>query len=207
MNILATVPQADPLGPASGGIPLTPQEFDRAVFQEGWRYELINGVLVVTPLPVNNEVDPSDELGYLLRDYRHHHPNGHCLDHTAFERTIRSKKNRRRVDRAIWAGLGRLPRTHEVPTIAVEFVSRGKRNWLRDYVLKRAEYLQAGVKEYWLIDRFRRTLAVFTRGRGRVRRRVYSEDHVYSTELLPGFELPLARLLELADRWAEDQPE
>jgi hypothetical protein len=30
------------------------------------------------------------------------------------------------------------------------------------------------------------------------------EHEVYCTDLLPGFELPLGRLLSVADRWAEE---
>ena len=37
------------LGPRSAGVLLTTEEFDRARFVEGWRYELINEVLVVSP--------------------------------------------------------------------------------------------------------------------------------------------------------------
>ena len=51
----------------------------------------------------------------------------------------------------IWAGLGRLPNPkRDVPTIAFESVSAGKRNWKRDYVDKREEYLEAGVVEHGL---------------------------------------------------------
>ncbi len=50
----------------------------------------------------------------------------------------------------------------EAPTIVVEFVSRGKVNQERDYIAKRAEYREIGVREYWVIDRFRRTLTVYT---------------------------------------------
>ena len=39
------------LGPRSAGVLLTTEEFDRARFVEGWRYELINEVLVVSPIP------------------------------------------------------------------------------------------------------------------------------------------------------------
>ena len=61
----------------------------------------------------------------------------------------------------IWAGLGRAPNPRkDVPTIVVEFVSEGKRNRVRDYREKRAEYLAAGVREYWIIDRFRRTQTI-----------------------------------------------
>ena len=39
------------LGPRSAGVLLTTEEFDRARFVEGWRYELINEVLVVFQFP------------------------------------------------------------------------------------------------------------------------------------------------------------
>jgi hypothetical protein len=38
-------------GPESNGILLTPAEFDKADFEDGWRYELVNGVLIVTISP------------------------------------------------------------------------------------------------------------------------------------------------------------
>lgn len=49
------------LGPSSAGISLTPREFDRAAFEEGWRYELIHGVLVVSPSPLEMERDLNEE--------------------------------------------------------------------------------------------------------------------------------------------------
>jgi hypothetical protein len=42
---------------------LTPAEFDHAQFREGWRYELINGVLIVSPSPSRKERDPNEESG------------------------------------------------------------------------------------------------------------------------------------------------
>ena len=41
-------------------------------------------------------------------------------------------------------------------------MSAGKVNQERDYVAKRAEYREIGVREYWVIDRFRRTLTVYS---------------------------------------------
>ena len=88
-----------------------------------------------------------------------------------------------------------------MPTIAVEFVSAGKRNWIRDYETKRDEYLAAGVKEYWIIDRFDRTMTVYSPGRDGPNIRLVQEAETYQTDLLPGFELPLAKLLAEADKW------
>ena len=120
------------LGPRSAGLLLTLSEFDHARIQKGWRYELINGVLVVSPNPSRQERAPNETLGHWLHDYQEGHPQGSALDATLPEEEIETKQNRRRVDRAIWAGLGRDPEEGEAPTIAVEFVSKGKINQERD---------------------------------------------------------------------------
>ena len=191
------------LGPRSAGVLLTTEEFDRARFVEGWRYELINEVLVVSPIPSLNERDPNEELGRWLRNYQESHPQGSALDATIGEQTIETKKNRRRADRVIWAGLGHLPDPNETPTIIIELVSKGKINQERDYVAKRAEYREIGVKEYWIIDRFSKTMTVCIFAADRDQEHVIAADQTYATTLLPGYELPLRRLLELAERWGK----
>ncbi len=191
------------LGPRSAGVLLTTEEFDRARFVEGWRYELINEVLVVSPIPSLNERDPNEELGRWFRNYQESHPQGSALDLTIGEQTIETKKNRRRADRVIWAGLGRLPDPNETPTIIIELVSKGKINQERDYVAKRAEYREIGVKEYWIIDRFSKTMTVCIFAADRDQELVIAADQTYATTLLPGYELPLRRLLELAERWGK----
>ena len=180
---------------------LSPWEFDGADFEPGWRYELVYGVLIVNPVPLLEERDPNEELGRWLRNYQESHPEGSSLDFTVSEQTVHIGSHRRRVDRAIWAGLGRLPKKSESPTIAVEFVSEGKRNQQRDYEIKREEYRTAGVLEYWVVDRFKHLLTVYHFSRGKIQAESYDREQTYVTQLLPGFELPLAKLFELADRW------
>jgi Uma2 family endonuclease len=193
------------LGPRSAGLLLTPAEFDRARVQEGWRYELINGVLVVSPTPSRQERDPNETLGHWLRNYQESHPQGSALDATLPEEEIETKQNRRRMDRAIWAGLGRDPEEGEAPTIAVEFVSKGKVNQERDYTAKRAEFREIGVREYWVIDRFRRSMTVYRFSGEKDEGLRISADQTYETPLLPGFVLSLKRLLAIADRWAKQR--
>lgn len=188
------------IGPGAAGITLTKTAFLKADFEDGWRYELINGVLIVSPVPLRQERGPNEYLGYLLITYQES-PQGTALDGTITEEYLDTDKNLRKVDRVIWTGLGRAPRDSDIPSIAVELVSQGKRNFLRDYVLKRDEYLAMGVKEYWVINRFNRTLTVFTKARQRVRQQVFQASEVYRTSLLPGFELPLAKLFNIADYW------
>src|SRR3954454_21752781 len=98
------------ISPSSAGLRMTGEEFDAiANFDERYRYELVHGVLVVTPIPLEAEADPNEELGHWLREYRDRHPQGSILDLTLQERYIPMGDSRRRPDRVIWAGLGRRP--------------------------------------------------------------------------------------------------
>lgn len=180
---------------------MSAEEFDAAEeWEEGYRYELINGVFVVTPPPSEGERGPNDVLGYLLWTYKEHHAQGAALNYTLTEQTIATPRNRRRIDRVVWAGLGRLPHVRrDPPTIAIEFVSSRRRDRVRDYEAKREEYGEAGIAEYWIVDRFRRRMRVVCYTGGRSTEIIVAEGETYRTHLLPGFELPLARLLREAD--------
>jgi Uma2 family endonuclease len=190
------------LGPELNGTLMTAEEF-RAIdeCEPGYRYELIHGVLIVSPPPDAGERGPSDHLGFLLRLYRQTHPQGASLDATLFEQELETSAGIRRADRVIWAGLGRQPDpSTDVPAIVVEFVSDTSRDRRRDYEEKREEYAAIGVREYWIIDRFRRTLTVCS---GSAKPQIFRATDVYSTPLLPGFELPLKQLLDIADGWSK----
>jgi Uma2 family endonuclease len=191
------------LEPGLAGTLMTPAEFDAA--EEGdelYNYELVNGVLVVTPPPLEAERDPNEELGHLLRTYREQHPQGAALDKTLPEQTVRTTTNRRRADRLIWAGLGRVPDPRaDVPTIIAEFVSKERRDRQRDYAEKRREYMELRAAEYWIIDRFRRIMTVVVNAPAGPQEEIIREHEIYRTPHLPGFELPLARLFALADQW------
>lgn len=195
-----TVPR---IGRHSNGMLMTPEEFDAITdCDDRYDYELIHGVLVVNPLPSEAEADPNEELGYLLRLYHETHAQGSVLDKTLAERYLSLGDSRRKPDRVIWAGLGRVPDPKtDIPAIAVEFVSKRKRDRVRDYEEKRREYLALGIREYWIIDRFRRIMTVFSGAPAAPAERVVEADGVYRTPLLPGFELRLARLFDLADDW------
>ncbi len=127
------------------------------------------------------------------------------IDLTLPERYVRTLKSRRRADRVVWIGLGRRPDTsRDTPTIVVEFVSKARRDRVRDYEHKRQQYLDLGVAEYWVIDRFQRIMTVFRRNppeTGPEDALIIHETETYRTDLLPGFDLPLKDLLAVADKW------
>jgi Uma2 family endonuclease len=192
------------LGLEHNGICMSTDEFDAITeYDDLYKYELIHGVVVVNPIPLAQERGPNQELGHQLLKYKESHPQGQALDDTLEEEYVRTAENRRRADRVIWTGLGRQPNLEtDVPTIVVEFVSAGRRSWKRDYIEKRDEYLPLGVIEYWVINRFERTMTVFRRqGSGEALQQVISEREIYHCVLLPGFELAIASLFAVADRW------
>jgi Uma2 family endonuclease len=193
------------LGLRSSGLLMTPDEFDDLpdeALDHHLRYELINGVLIVTPPPDKGEIAPNEELGYLVRLHKNFHPQGSIIDESLSEQTIHATPKRRRADRAIWTGLGRVPDVEkDIPSIVVEFVSAKKRDYMRDYETKRAEYLGIGVREYWIIDRFQRIMTVYRNRPEGVATLIIKEAESYQTDLLPGFTLPIARLLARADDW------
>jgi Uma2 family endonuclease len=219
------LPAVNFLDATSNGMELSPAEFDAIEHcDEACEYELLHGVVIVNPIPLEGEADPNGHLEYLLRHYQYSHPQGKCLDQTLQERYVHLPDgSRRKADRVIWTGLGRRPNPkQDVPTIVVEFVSKSRRDNLRDYVTKRQEYLQAGVKEYWVIDRFRGVMTVYRStgqctntntgtnteqqtetGQQATEQVVVERGQIYNTPLLPEFALPLSSLLEIADRWRD----
>ena len=205
--------RAGPLiGPRSAGISMTVEEYEAIPPEEwerGYRYEVIHGVLVVTPSPDESHQSPNLELAYLLRSYQESHPSGKVLDKVTFERYVKTSAGYRVADLALWIGYGRKIKVRkDVPTIIGEFVSRGKRAFLRDYEEKRDEYRAIGVKEYWVIDRFRSQMTVYFASPASPANRVVARsEKTYTTPLLPGFDVPLDKLLTLAEEGAEAEEE
>lgn len=187
------------IGLRHNGMRMTPEEFDAiSEYDDHYSYELINGVLIASPFASRHERGLNDVLSQILRNYAELHPG---ILETVFEEYIQFPNGRRRADRVIWIGLGRDPDPqHDVPTVAIEFVSKRRRDWIRDYVEKKEEYLALGVVEYWVISRFDRTLTVFTRGSAGIDERVVTEQEAYTTSLLPGFELWLEKLLPVREK-------
>ncbi len=184
------------------GIRMSAAEFDSIRhFDLRFRYELIVGIVVVSRFPSLGERDPNEQLGYFLRLYGDTVPSA-TFDLTIPECYVYGGEDRRRADRLVWAGLGRLPDPEtDLPTIAIEFVSKSKRDWLRDYEEKRVEYLELGIAEYWIIDRFRYTMTVFRKPPAEPAEQVLDAKATYRTPLLPGFELTLEKIFARTDLW------
>jgi Uma2 family endonuclease len=84
------------------------------------------------------------------------------------------------------------------PDIVVEVISPGCEE--RDYVIKREEYVRAGVRLYWIIDPSARTATALTRRGDTWAESRLDASGVITTPLLPGFALPLADVFAASDR-------
>ena len=91
------------IGPEHDGLLMTPEEFDAIDdWDPEYQYELIQGVVVVNPIPLEGEADSNGELGYLLRAYAEPPPAGRVLDVTMSARYLHLPDgSRRRPDRVI----------------------------------------------------------------------------------------------------------
>ena len=82
-----TPAESERIGPECNGMIMSPHDFDNADFDDFWRFELVNGVLVVSPIPSPSEAGRNEGLGHLLLSYQEHHPQGSCLDASLPEST------------------------------------------------------------------------------------------------------------------------
>ena len=203
---MATVQETLVIGPEDAGRLMTSEDYDAAEGEEGWRYELIRGVLVVSPIPKKPSRGMASRLIYWLEAYvESRGKDENFLTALSEEEIPIPDGNRRRCDVAVWMGLSPNPVAEDVPAITVEFVSKRRSDVKRDDVEKRTEYLAAGVREYWIIDRFRRTMTALRRRGSRWVEQIIEEGETFRTPLLPGLELDLARLFARADALAGDE--
>ena len=83
------------------------------------------------------------------------------------------------------------------PDLVIEILSESTRK--RDEIIKRKLYERCGVREYWIIDPELETLKVFRLAEnkfGRASELSNEASDVITTELLPGFKLPLSEIFE-----------
>ncbi len=125
-----------------------------ALPDDGQRYEIIDGVLYVTPGPGEEHQDIVGELFALLRDYLTGSAVGKAMVSPSDVRRGDQRRNRVQPDVFVIAKRHgkRPPYPYELHDLllAVEVVSPG--NPLLDYQVKRDLYLREGVGEYWVIN-------------------------------------------------------
>ncbi len=131
--------------------------------EDGNRYELVRGDLFVTPPPSVAHQEIVDVLASLLHPY----VMRHALGRLRFPRSVVRMGSDSEVepDLMVRPVTARLPAswdTTPLPILVVEVTSATTRR--RDRVEKRELYLRAGIPEYWIVDRERRSIRVVRPG-------------------------------------------
>lgn len=191
---------------SSAGLRMSPDQFFGCDdWQEPYFFELINGVVIATRTLPPSDAACNDMLSHQLLNYRDNHPAGGCLDGTLYGVYVRTCTSVRRVGRAVWTGLGRAPQCREdVPSIIVDFVLPGRAAYPWDLSDKAAEFIAAGCREYWVMNRFERNFMIYLPAG---RQRMLSETGTLSTPLLPGLEISLPELFADADKYSTGREE
>jgi Uma2 family endonuclease len=190
------------LGLADHGHPVTLDDFEAAEFEEGYKYELIDGRLYVTPAP---NMPEDRNVMWLLENliaYKARHPR--AINYLSQKARVfvpgRPAVTCPEPDISAYRGIPLRAPFEEVdwesvsPIIVIEVLFDADPH--KDLVRNVDLYLQVpSIREYWILDaRYtpsRPTLIVHRR-RGRkwvVREHMFGET--YTTRLLPGFSLKI----------------
>jgi Uma2 family endonuclease len=168
---------------------MTIEDLD-AMPDDGNRYEIIEGELFVSCAPNLMHQSVSGNLVFNLKNYLIQNPIGVVW---ATPGVIFSKfsgvipdlvfvSNERRVE--IASG----DRITGAPDLMIEIVSPGTENERRDRIAKRQLYGRHGVKEYWVVDPYQRTIEVYVlEGQILKLQATYAETDDLVSSILPGF--------------------
>jgi Uma2 family endonuclease len=164
---------------------------------EGTRCQLVEGELIMSPAPNRFHQDIVLNLIDLLRGYLRAHPIGRVYA-APFDVFI-SEHNVFQPDLLFVASANYAKFTddglHGAPDLAIEVLSPGTAHL--DKKNKRKVYVQAGVRELWLVDPLLLQVQIydFTRDPAKPIRFV-EEDETFSTALLPGLTIHAAEVFK-----------
>lgn len=177
------------------GLRMSADEYFR-LEDDGFRYELIDGVVCMSPSPLPVHQKVAVQLVVQIANYLEDHPvgtvfveldvqlgagpNGGDLVYrpdVVFLRAERVAQNQERI-------VG-------PPDLIVEVVSNTSRRY--DNETKKDDYERCGVREYWIIDPHLETMAFYALREGRYVELTAQDDRLHS-EVIAGFALDLERV-------------
>jgi Uma2 family endonuclease len=164
---------------------------------DGYRYEVIDGVLYMSPPLLIRHQRTSIRLETHFMDFLKLHPLGEIL-HAPVGVRLPNQPVPFQPDIVFVRG-ERLHIIGEnyiegVPDLVVEILSPS--NWLYDRREKMRVYQEAGVPEYWIIDPGAETIEIYLLEQGSYRLAgQYSRGEVAASRVLPGFEVPLEEIV------------
>ncbi len=189
------------IGPLDDGRQMSLEEFDQAEGRSGYLYELSRGVVSVVdvPHPKHFALVKAIKRQFAAYDLDHEGVIYGIAGGGECKVLISDFESERHPDVAVYKTPP--PDVEDVwakwvPEIVIEVVSRESKH--RDYEEKPQEYLQFGIREYWIVDAEKREIFVLRRSRGRWNEQIVRPPQIYKTRLLPGFEFSCAQVFKAA---------
>ncbi|MFM7363744.1 MAG: Uma2 family endonuclease [Cuspidothrix sp.] len=166
------------------------------------RYELVDGELVLIPA---ESIFNSDISMRLLLELAKIIPF-HLLAYKEIMIEVSGRRTKVRIPdllvlgeecRAALETTNRGTITHEMPPplIAVEVVSPGSENEVRDYRFKRSEYAARGIAEYWIVDPEQNKITVLSLVEGFYEEFIYTGDDLIKSEVFPEIKIKVSDIL------------
>jgi Uma2 family endonuclease len=148
------VPEPTVAGPRYNGLRMSADEYF-ALPDDGYRYELLDGVVIMTPAPTFGHQRVARELTLQLGKYLDEHPVGEMLYEVDIDLGPGPEGGDLvyRPEIVFYAGdrsKNEDKRLVGPPDLVIEVVSPLSRSY--DKVTKRNDYQRCGVREYWIID-------------------------------------------------------
>jgi len=199
---MAGAPASVLIGPAHDGTRMSLDEFADADVEPGYIYELEKGVIVVVDVPGVPYMLVRHAIRDALVDYKRKNPERIYAIADGSDAVMRmpEMESERHPDISVYLTpppvADAQPWEFWIPEIVVEVVTSQSRT--RDYKIKPREYLDAGVRLYWIIDPDRRMAVVLTRRADQWREETFDATGRLTTALLPGFELRLDAVFGVA---------
>src|SRR3954451_17870227 len=188
--MLKTLRKPIHIGPDDHGRRMSLDRFDRATGREGHLYELNKGVIEVVDVPHPRHFAQVQELRDQLVAFRLRHKGVvHSIAGSNESMILLAgDQSERHPDLSVYfppPPAGKDVWSLWVPGIVIEVVSETSAK--RDYEDKPQEYLEFGVREYWIVDSPKQQMTAMVRRAGRWEAQVVKPPQKYSTYLLPGF--------------------
>jgi Uma2 family endonuclease len=189
--------EGDVVKPAHARVKLTYDDF--VLFpDDGKRHEIIDGEHYVTPSPNTKHQRVLGHLHLLIGNHLEAHPIGQVFlapFDVVFSHFDVVEPDLLYMSEARAAEILTAQHVKGTPELVVEIGSPGTRR--RDETIKRRLYERSGVSEYWFIDPEIDVVRVYRRSGdafSRVAELSLEAGAVLTTPLLPGLDLPLARI-------------
>ncbi|HMN41559.1 MAG TPA: Uma2 family endonuclease [Phycisphaerales bacterium] len=187
--------------PRYSGLRMTADDYF-ALDDDGFRYELIDGVVVMTPSPSPGHQDIRAEIEHQLRLFVRARGLGLVLSEVdvRFDASLVYRPD------LIFLRKGRyskpLKRVEVSPDLIVEVASPSTVSL--DQTTKLGDYQRFGVAEYWLVDASRHTIRFLRLVRGAYVE-VQPSHGRFESEAVPGFALDLAAVLGVCSEYDDDE--